>query len=120
MPSCAVVGCYSGNSKENSCQAFNFPDCEKTCKVWLEQLNRKDYKVTKNSRLCIRHFAPEAFIDPKENVDDRGRKRNRLRLKLLAFPTLEMRPSVKGYRNRYNNIDRPYGSCNYREINKCF
>ena len=112
MPTCAVVGCYSGKSKENACQSFNFPDGEKTCKEWLERLNRKDYKVTKNSRVCIRHFAPEAFIDPKQNVDDRGRKRDRLRLKLQAFPTLEMRPSSQGYRNRYNLVERSSGSCN--------
>ena len=113
MPTCAVVGCYSGKSKENACQAFNFPDCEKTCKVWLERLNRKNYKVTKNSRVCIRHFAPDAFIDTKQNVDDRGRKRNRLRLKPQAFPTLEMRPSIQGYRNRYNLVERSSGNCNF-------
>ena len=110
MPTCAVFGCYSGKSKENACQAFNFPDCEKTCKEWLERLNRKGYKVTKNSRVCIRHFAPEAFIDQKQNVDDRGRKRNRLRLKPQAFPTLEMRPSSQGYRNRYNLVERSSGN----------
>ena len=95
MPTCAVVGCESGSSRQNSCQAFSFPDGEKTRKEWLERINRQFYIVTRNSRVCIRHFAPEAFIDPKENVDERGRKRNKLRLKPLAFPTLEMKPSTE-------------------------
>ena len=110
MPHCVVEGCHFRNRKENSCRHFSFPDCEKTCQKWLEQLNRQDYKVTKNSRVCIRHFAPEAFIDQKQNVDDRGRKRNRLRLKPQAFPTLEMRPSSQGYRNRYNLVERSSGN----------
>ena len=90
MPTCAVVGCYSGKSKENACQAFNFPDGEKAQKEWLERLNRKNYKVTKNSRVCIRHFAPEAFIDQKQNVDDRGRKRiQHCRIDKFRYRTLD-------------------------------
>ena len=86
MPHCVVEGCHFRNRKENSCRAFSFPDCEKTCQEWLKQLNRQDYKVTKNSRLCIRHFAPEAFIKPEDNVDKyqykhKGRKRKKNKAK---------------------------------------
>ena len=72
MPHCLVEGCHFRNRKENSCRHFSFPDCEKTCQKWLEQLNRQDYKVTKNSRLCIRHFAPDSFLKPEENFSTKG------------------------------------------------
>ena len=101
MPHCLVEGCHFRNRKENSCRHFSFPDCEKTCQKWLEQLNRQDYKVTKNSRLCMRHFAPEAFLKPEENFSTKGRKRKRIWLKPLAIPTLEMKMQHHCYKCTY-------------------
>ena len=96
MPHCLVEGCHFRNRKENSCRHFSFPDCEKTRKEWLERLNRKDFKVTKNSRLCIRHFAPEAFLKPEEKISTKKKW-----LKPQAIPTLEMKMEHHCYKCTY-------------------
>ena len=62
MPICAVVGCNSCSRKENVCQSFPLPKEEKTRQEWLKRINRKDFEPTKNTRVCIKHFASEAFV----------------------------------------------------------
>ena len=92
MPVCAVVGCNSCSDKENSCRSFPLPSGKKTRQEWLDRINRENYVPNKNTRVCIKHFAPEAFVDEADNVDSRGRKLNKVHLKPLAYPTLLMKP----------------------------
>ena len=101
MPVCAVVGCNSGSDKENSCRSFPLPTGEKTRQEWLERINRKNYVPNKNTRVCIKHFAPEAFVDEADNVDSRGRKHTKCHLKPLAYPTLLMKPSGQVRKRRH-------------------
>ena len=67
---------------------FTFPKGEEDQKVWLGCLNRPDLVVTKNSRVCERHFTDEDFVPDEENYDSFNRKRKLKRLKPKAFPTL--------------------------------
>ena len=90
MPVCVVGGCNSCSRKENVCQSFPLPKEEKTRQEWLKRINRKDFEPTKNTRVCIKHFASEAFVSQANNVDSRGRAYSKLKLKPQACPTLLM------------------------------
>ena len=82
MPNCSVVGC-SGNG-----QNFKFPNTEKLQNLWKEQLNRINFEVTINSRVCERHFTAESFVPDEKNFTKRGTKCVKKRLKPKAYPTL--------------------------------
>ena len=43
-------------------QPVPLPKEEKTSQEWLKRINRKDFEPTKNTRVCIKHFASEAFV----------------------------------------------------------
>ena len=47
------------------------------------------WQPTKNSRICKKHFADDAFIE--DNVDKQGKPRRRFQLKPRARPTLYLR-----------------------------
>ena len=89
MPNCSVKGCLVGAEgyKGPKFKLFVFPQDEEEKKVWLDRIQRPDMNVTKNSRICERHFVPEAFISEDEK---RSKKRERVRktVKPKAFPTL--------------------------------
>ena len=57
--SCSVYGCksnYDTKDKGNYVPIFNFPgDSEKRAE-WIRKIPNKNLKVTKNSRVCIKHF----------------------------------------------------------------
>ena len=96
MPSCAVPGCDSNAPKCNDekVRSFSLPNSAETRKKWLEQLNRqgigkKDFKPTKNTRICIRHFTANDFV--KSNKDKRGRLKKLSTLKQYAVPTQFMK-----------------------------
>ena len=89
MPSCKVNGCNVGSRcyKGPKYRLFNFPKDEENRQVWLDRIQRPDLNVTNNTRICERHFVPEAFISEDEK---RSKKRERVRktVEPKAFPTL--------------------------------
>ena len=58
MPWCAVINCSVGKN------LHKFPSVGKKalCEKWLELINRKDYTISDDSRVCERHFEYHAFI----------------------------------------------------------
>ena len=88
MPWCAVINCSVGKT------LHGFPDPGKKAlrKKWLEQINRENYTITKDPKVCEKHFEDTAFIPAAENKDSQGRARKRRHLKENAYPTLFLRP----------------------------
>ena len=82
---CAVFGCT--NTKELRL----FPKSKALLAEWVERLNRKDYVITNDSRICSRHFHADAYIPDEENKDSKGRPRKKKTLKARAYPTLFLR-----------------------------
>ena len=90
---CCVVGCNTGKnpSKEElndndveSVAVFGFPDQEKNedeWKAWVRFVNRKDFIVTKSSRICEKHFM-------KEHIR-KGAQRNTLIRDLQPIPCIQ-------------------------------
>ena len=54
-----------------------FQKSEKLQILWIEQLNRKDWMPTRNSRVCEKHFTIESFIAAGKNVTVKGTKKSR-------------------------------------------
>ena len=82
---CAVYGCTSKN------ELRKFPTSKALLAEWLERLNRKDYVITNDSRICSRHFHADAYIPDEDNKDSQGRPRKKKTLKARAYPTLFLR-----------------------------
>ena len=85
MPMCAVYGC------QNRKELRLFPKSKALLAEWLERLNRKDYVITNDSRICSRHFHADAYVPDEENKDSKGRLRKKKTLKARAYPTLFLR-----------------------------
>ena len=55
---CSVFGCRSNYQKENVAKTvFEFPPADdETFSKWVKFVNRKDFKPTASSRICVDHF----------------------------------------------------------------
>ena len=56
MPQCVVPGCYNRDN------LTKFPKSKELTSIWLLKINRPDYVVTDNSRVCARHFDVDSYI----------------------------------------------------------
>ena len=93
---CAVVGCQTGSKWYTgpSYTLYSFKKWANSPKLkqqWMEQLNRQDFKPTKSSVVCGKHFEEHQFLPIIKR--SRGRKRQIRPLKPRAIPTLYLRPS---------------------------
>ena len=95
---CAAINCRSGYAKKKkdsniTFHSFPFND-EKLLKHWLKQIARKNFKPSKNARICTLHFKEEDFVvDSADQQDRRKRKRETIklvkkRLKDNAYPSI--------------------------------
>ena len=87
MPSCSVPGCQSGATaySHEKVQLFAFPEENKSPKLrseWIDQIGRRGWKPTANSRVCSKHFKEDAFEENKGKT-----LRKTLKLKPRARPT---------------------------------
>ena len=73
---CCVPYCRSGydetSSSNSSISMHKFPLMEQ---VWLRAINRSDFTVTKNSRVCSLHFRPSDFKDSSKDQNFSRRKK---------------------------------------------
>lgn len=63
---CAAFGCKSGSKSntDDSCVTFYaFPSDPQLREKWIKANPRKDFVVTKHSRLCSLHFHSSDFVD---------------------------------------------------------
>ena len=92
MPTCLVVGCQSGSGngidKQYKYGSTPLPKSPEIRYVWLEKINRLDYKFVDKARICFRHFYEDDFIPQSENLGARGKPNKRRQLKPGAMPSL--------------------------------
>lgn len=100
MPyACCVPGCKSNyESKGDNVSVFRFPKDETRRTKWVQHIHRKDYVVTKNSRVCIKHFADHFILREDQIVRPDGSvlisPRSQIKLTDDAYPTIfENQPS---------------------------
>ena len=92
MVQCEVVGCNTRSNKEF--HFYMFPTSKKRRRTWLERLNRANFNppLNKYVYVCARHFKPEDFEPDEKNLNAKGEVRNKPKLKMLAAPSLHLKP----------------------------
>uniref|UniRef100_A0A2L2YN14 THAP-type domain-containing protein n=1 Tax=Parasteatoda tepidariorum TaxID=114398 RepID=A0A2L2YN14_PARTP len=63
---CCAVNCKGNYANGPKVAVFNFPKDEAQQRRWLQALSRKDFIITKNSRVCEKHFSSDVIV--KETV----------------------------------------------------
>ena len=101
MPECILSDCKSGRQTEDEkVQLFQFPKETTARNRWLRHCNLGK-NITKNARICAKHFKKNCFLSPSENVDDQNRPRTKSRLKADAVPTVfSFRPTPKSFKRK--------------------
>ena len=79
---CCVVDCRSNYAVEERTTVFSFPKEEILRKIWIKFVNRKNYKPTLSSFICIKHFQEKYYKKSK------NKKRYRLPKTLKPAPTI--------------------------------
>ena len=79
---CCVVDCRSDYAVEERTTVFSFPKEEILRKIWIKFVNRKNYKPTLSSFICIKHFQEKYYKKSK------NKKRYRLPKTLKPAPTI--------------------------------
>lgn len=63
MPnSCCVPGCKSNYYKGEYVPSFAFPTEESRRNLWIKKIPRENFKITKNSVVCIAHFPEDVIV----------------------------------------------------------
>ena len=88
MPSCGVPSCRTGYSSYKGPKycTVNLPKSEKWRNIWLKKMSKTVY--TDSVIICLKHFSEDNFVPENENVDSKGRRRVRKKLKPDAVPNL--------------------------------
>ena len=79
---CVVTNCFTGHLKGPKKTCFSFPDDADLRKRWIYFVNRKDWKPSKHSVICIDHF--------EEKYVKVGKQRCKLLWSLLPVPTIQV------------------------------
>ena len=90
-------------------------------KKWVEQINRDDFKVedvTKNSRVCSRHFAEDKFIPEEEDKTQKGSQKLKRSLRPRAFPTLFLNPKITSSENLVQKTQKDLIESQAKEIER--
>ena len=93
---CAAYGCKSGyksSTVDNDVTFHAFPRAQELRERWIRANPRKDFTVTKHSRLCSLHFQPHDFVDErrdtnKSRLKQKSEKPVRRHLKDGAVPSI--------------------------------
>ena len=106
MPDCAVIDC-SYRSQASDYQSFPLPENSALKAKWVNSLKRSNFKATKTTYICSRHFSDEDFLE--NPTDTRGRPLKKRKLKDESVPTLFMVPEpiakIHDHRKTRKSID---------------
>ena len=106
MPSCAVFNCTSGyESNKEKVQLIPFPT-NATQKRWIEAINRENFVVTSNSRVCEKHFKETDWIPSELNTTSRGKPKKKKALKPNVVPSLYLKGGAPKLESPTKNVQR--------------
>ncbi|XP_045506766.1 THAP domain-containing protein 1-like [Colias croceus] len=67
---CVAYGCKSRSNRKSdedrNLSFHRFPACEKLKDVWAKAIHRANWKPSKHSRLCSKHFESDCYLDGKK------------------------------------------------------
>ncbi|KAF2884902.1 hypothetical protein ILUMI_21273 [Ignelater luminosus] len=105
MPNrCCVEGCKNSYSVySEKCSVFHFPKKLEKANVWLQNISRKDYNITKSSVVCENHFEEKFIVREDKATRPDGTiltiKRKIPKLTVDAVPTIfDQNPDTKKFK----------------------
>ena len=98
---CCVVNCRSNYAGEDCTTVFSFPKDEHLRNRWIKFVNRKDWKPTSSSYICIKHFEEKYY---KKGKNDKGFRLNK---KLKPVPTIFDPTKVSTSSSTVRNLRSP-------------
>ena len=85
MVYCVAFNCknssFKNQPKDQKVPFFSFPENNPLRQIWVENVRRKNWKPSKSSKLCSRHFEDICFVQNLMVLESIGWKATRLRLK---------------------------------------
>ena len=92
MVYCVAFNCKNGSFKNQPKQQkvafFSFPEKNPLRQCWINKVRRKNWKPSKSSKLCSKHFEDSSFVQNLVVLESIGWTATRLRLKQDAVPTV--------------------------------
>ena len=114
---CCIPGCktgYRSAKNETKIATFSFPTNEEQKQKWIAAIPRKDWQVTKNSKVCAKHFVDSDIENQSKDYHEKRREDRpsqslkRLRLKPGAIPRIF--PNLPEYLSTTKSLERSKGS----------
>lgn len=107
MPICSAYGCSESDESSKRLHFYRFPNREKSPsrhKKWVDFCKRKNFKPSKNSRLCSKHFKHEDF-NQSDVLREKLMPDTKVRINLnsgviptLRSETIDLLPSIRDLR----------------------
>ena len=92
MVYCVAYNCKNGSFKNQPngerVAFFAFPEKNALRKIWIGKIKRKNWKPSKGSKLCSKHFEDKCFEQNMAVFRSLGWTAGRLTLKKDAIPTI--------------------------------
>ena len=92
MVYCVAFNCKNGSFKNQPKQQkvafFSFPEKNPLRQCWINKVRRKNWKPSKSSKLCSKHFEDSCFVQNLVVLESIGWTATRLRLKQDAASTV--------------------------------
>src|ERR1700727_1693577 len=88
---CCVPCCSGGKAKDNDKQIsmHRFPKDVNLRTTWINNIHRKDFVPTENTRICSQHFYEKDFITESRDGNIYREKKS-IRLKLLKIDAIPL------------------------------
>jgi hypothetical protein len=125
MVYCVVYNCFtSSNADKNvsngnadkSVSFFSFPKDEARKDLWVQYCQRRDFVVTKHSKICSKHFTSSQYLRLPSRLAELGYTNARALLKEDAVPDVPWRTDKESVEQNKKNKPTSHGGC--RSIRK--
>lgn len=85
MVYCVVYNCSTCSNVEKNVSFFGFPKDNACKKIWIHYCHRKDFIVTKHSRICGKHFSPNQYSRYPPRLAELGYPNTRAQMQYPIF-----------------------------------
>jgi hypothetical protein len=86
MVYCVVYNCSTCSNVDKNVSFFGFPKDNARQKIWIHYCRRKDFVLTKHSKICSKHFTPSQYLRYPARLAELGYPNARAQLKDDAVP----------------------------------
>lgn len=116
MVYCVVYNCSTSSNVDKNVSFFGFPKDNTRQKLWIHYCRRRDFVVTKHSKICSKHFSPSQYSRHPSRLAALGYPNARAQLKQDAAPDVPW--VTKNKSTRIKNKKKSASCGTYRKRRK--